>query len=153
MIPNVNTPASASALALAPSGNPEGASALGSMGARNALSESAGVSSQASPSPESAALSSSKENPSDPKEASKIAERVNELLSKDTNVALRFDLTESNQVRSFQLVDRDTNEVIMQYPSKEALLLRDRLEAAAKTQEGSKPSGSSSSGLLLSTRA
>lgn len=152
MIPNVNTPASASTLAPSPSGRPEGLSALASP-ALNTLAESAAPASPAQDSASATALSASKENPGDPKEAQELADRISELLAKDTNMAFRFDLSESNEVRAFQLVDRDTNEVIMQYPSKEALALRDRLEAAAKNQ-ASRPAGPPlASGLLLSTRA
>lgn len=145
MIPNMNYAASATALAPSPSVSSEGAPASALSGSQASALPSA--------SPGESAKNVAAETLKDPGKAKELTERVNALLAPDTNVALRFDLGDNNQVRSFQLVDKNTNEVVMQYPSEEALHLRDRLEAAAAKSDPDASQGPMASGLLLSTRA
>lgn len=79
-----------------------------------------------------------------------LEEKINKMfLEQKNNLSLNFDLESSGAVRSVQLLDSKTKEVVIQYPSEAVLQVRANLEKLLN-----KPvDDSSKSGVLLSEKA
>lgn len=78
-----------------------------------------------------------------------LEEKINKMFSEQKkNLSLNFDLESSGAVRSVQLLDSKTKEVVIQYPSEAVLQVRANLEKLL-----TKPDDNSKSGVLLSEKA
>lgn len=72
----------------------------------------------------------------------KLQQEVNKLFEEQkTNLSLNFDLEQNGTIRSVQLLDPKTKEVVMQFPSEAVLQVRKNLEKMLQEKTSNAVSG------------